>query len=142
MSAKPERSAGIIVFKGDSAQRQFLLILDIKHGNWGFPKGHIEPGEDDLAAACREVQEEVGLSGLLPLKGFRRELQYQLPGGQCKVVVYFLAGLLHDQIREQQVIIQTSEIAEFRWLSFEEALALLSFAEAKELLRSARDYLK
>jgi bis(5'-nucleosidyl)-tetraphosphatase len=142
VSAKPERSAGIIVFKGASSERQYLLILDSKHGNWGFPKGHIEAGEDDLAAACREVQEEVGLSGLLPFQGFRRELQYQLPGGQNKVAVYFLAGILHDQSQEQQVSIQTSEITEFRWLSFEGALELLSFGQAKDLLCSARDYLK
>ncbi len=28
---------------------------------WGLPKGHPKPGEDALAAAVREVQEETGL---------------------------------------------------------------------------------
>jgi 8-oxo-dGTP pyrophosphatase MutT (NUDIX family) len=32
--------------------------------NWDFPKGLVEPGEDPLAAAKREVKEETGLSDL------------------------------------------------------------------------------
>lgn len=33
-------------------------------GAWLFPKGHIEPGESDEAAARREVEEETGLTNL------------------------------------------------------------------------------
>jgi predicted NUDIX family NTP pyrophosphohydrolase len=31
-------------------------------GHWTIPKGEIEPGEDRLAAAIREVQEETGIT--------------------------------------------------------------------------------
>lgn len=30
-------------------------------GRWGFPKGHVEPGESDISCAYRELHEEVGL---------------------------------------------------------------------------------
>lgn len=33
-------------------------------GAWLFPKGHIEPGESDEAAARREIEEETGLTNL------------------------------------------------------------------------------
>jgi ADP-ribose pyrophosphatase YjhB (NUDIX family) len=31
---------------------------------WGFPKGHVDEGEDHLAAAKREIEEETGLTKL------------------------------------------------------------------------------
>lgn len=34
------------------------------NGAWLFPKGHIEPGEVDEAAARREIEEETGLTNL------------------------------------------------------------------------------
>jgi 8-oxo-dGTP diphosphatase len=34
----------------------------ISPGRWGLPGGHVEPGEEPLAAAHRELMEETGLS--------------------------------------------------------------------------------
>ena len=35
-------------------------------GYWGFPKGHLEEGENPLQAALREVQEETGFVVQVP----------------------------------------------------------------------------
>jgi ADP-ribose pyrophosphatase YjhB (NUDIX family) len=55
------RCAGAIVH--DDAQR--LLLVRRAHppaqGTWSLPGGRVEPGEDDAAAAVREVAEETGL---------------------------------------------------------------------------------
>lgn len=49
-------------------RRSLLLIHHIKLDRWMQPGGHIEPEDADvLAAARREVQEEVGLPANLPL---------------------------------------------------------------------------
>lgn len=49
----------------DPKRRAILLILHGKLGRWLQPGGHIDPGDTDaLAAARREVFEEVGLSDL------------------------------------------------------------------------------
>jgi 8-oxo-dGTP pyrophosphatase MutT (NUDIX family) len=53
-----QRAAGGIVFKGDA----ILTIFRFNH--WDFPKGHVEAGETDADAACREVAEETGIDEL------------------------------------------------------------------------------
>jgi bis(5'-nucleosidyl)-tetraphosphatase len=48
-------SAGVLIIDGDD-----VLVLRA-YRNWGFPKGHVEPGEGLLDAAIRETQEETTL---------------------------------------------------------------------------------
>jgi len=41
---------------------RYLLVHERKHGQlWYFPAGRVEPGEDFIAAAKRETQEESGV---------------------------------------------------------------------------------
>ncbi len=53
-------SAGGVVL---DARGRVLLVS--QHGtSWSLPKGHVEPGEDALCAARREIYEESGVSRL------------------------------------------------------------------------------
>jgi predicted NUDIX family NTP pyrophosphohydrolase len=61
-------SAGLVLYRVRAGQLQVLLVhpggpffTRRDAGYWSIPKGEIEPGEDLLKAAIREVQEEVGL---------------------------------------------------------------------------------
>jgi predicted NUDIX family NTP pyrophosphohydrolase len=62
-----ERSAGLLIFRRKHRQIEVLLVhpggpfwakKDL--GAWSIPKGLIDPSEDELAAARREVEEEIG----------------------------------------------------------------------------------
>ncbi|MDR1339432.1 MAG: NUDIX domain-containing protein [Prevotellaceae bacterium] len=53
------RAAGGAVFNAGS---DILLIHRL--GYWDLPKGKVEENETDVSAACREIEEECGISGI------------------------------------------------------------------------------
>ena len=57
-----ERSAGGVVVRVLEGGPHFLLIRD-PYRRWGLPKGHLEEGEANEAAALREVREEAEKQG-------------------------------------------------------------------------------
>ena len=44
--------------------------------------------------------------------------------------------------KEDKVVMQESEICEYKWATFQEALDTLSFEETKNVLRKAQKYLQ
>jgi 8-oxo-dGTP pyrophosphatase MutT (NUDIX family) len=54
----PIHTGGGIVRQGDT------LLAIWRKGKWDLPKGKIDPGEDSLQAAAREIEEETGVTGL------------------------------------------------------------------------------
>ena len=74
-----EISAGAIVYTKIDNEIRYLLIKDF-HGNYGFPKGHLEKKETEAEAAIREIKEEVGIDIVLDTD-FKEELNYIMPLG-------------------------------------------------------------
>jgi len=116
------RAAGAVVFR--RSERGIRVLILRAYNNWDFPKGLIEPGEDALAAAKREVEEETGLAGLeYP---FGDEFKETLPYAGRKVARYYLA-----ETGEVELELPVSpelgrpEHHEYRWVSFDEAEELL-----------------
>jgi predicted NUDIX family NTP pyrophosphohydrolase len=61
-------SAGLLLFRRDSGKLELFLAhpggpfwKTRDAGAWTIPKGLAEPGEDLIAAACREFEEETGI---------------------------------------------------------------------------------
>src|SRR5262245_23080283 len=64
----PKVSAGLLMYRVRDGELEFLLAhpggpfwKDRDAGAWTIPKGEINEGENPLAAARREFEEEVGL---------------------------------------------------------------------------------
>ena len=118
----PNRAAGAVVFRRSDRGIRLLVLRAYK--NWDFPKGMLEPGEDALAAARREVREETGLADLdYPFGDAFRETA---PYATDKIARYYLA-----QTDVEKIVLPVSpelgrpEHHEWRWVSCDEAEDLL-----------------
>ena len=118
----PNRAAGAVVFRRSDRGIRLLVLRAYK--NWDFPKGLIEPGEDALAAARREVHEETGLAELaFP---FGDEFKETLPYSGNKVARYYLAETDAEKIElPVSPELGRPEHHEYRWISFDEAEDML-----------------
>jgi 8-oxo-dGTP pyrophosphatase MutT (NUDIX family) len=118
----PNRAAGAVVFRRSDRGIRLLVLRAYK--NWDFPKGLIEPGEDALAAARREVLEETGLAELA--YPFGDEFKETLPYSGNKVARYYLAETDAEKIElPVSPELGRPEHHEYRWISFDEAEDLL-----------------
>jgi 8-oxo-dGTP pyrophosphatase MutT (NUDIX family) len=141
--ARRERSAGGVVFRvapgDDGVPRPLFLLIRDSYRNWGFPKGHVEEGEAPERAAMREVEEETGLSRL----SLRAEIAtidwyFRFRGRLIhKFCHFFLIESASEETRPQR----EEGITACRWVPLDEAIALISYANAREVLRQAADQL-
>ena len=99
------------------------LVLRV-YRNWDFPKGLVEPGEEPLEAALREVTEETGLRDLsLPWGEVWRETE---PYAAGKVARYYVAeSTAGTVVLSVNPELGRPEHHEFRWLELDAAARLL-----------------
>ena len=114
-------SAGVVVVRRAAADWRFLLLRAYR--NWDFPKGVVEPGEDPLAAARREVREETLVTDLVFEWG--ETYRETAPYGPRKIARYYLAATHTDNISlPVSPVLGRPEHDEWRWVDRDTALAL------------------
>jgi 8-oxo-dGTP pyrophosphatase MutT (NUDIX family) len=145
MKRESHHSAGVVLFR-DGEERTYLLLRSAltRRPVWEFAKGAVEPGETELEAAQREMEEETGLApgDYAILDGFREEERYFFTRGSGdsrrlirKRVTYFLA-----EWRRGDVVI-SREASRFAWATVEEANRMLRFPEKRKVLAAAEGWL-
>lgn len=118
--------AGSVVFQQTGNQIRYLVISSFNGSDQVLPKGHIEPNETPEDAALRELREEAGITG---------EIVAELTEQHFKVldkiiyVQYFLIRKLGS--------IEEKENRSIQWLDEKNALEVLSFIEARAVLKKA-----
>jgi 8-oxo-dGTP pyrophosphatase MutT (NUDIX family) len=134
-TVREETSAGGIVYRIDRGEPVFLLIRD-SYRNWGFPKGHIEADEQPDAAALREVEEETGLHDLVirgPVDTI--EWSFRFRGDPIHKVCHFF---LMETAESKTLPQRTEGITACRWSSYPAAARMLSYRNAREVLKRAQ----
>ena len=143
MDALPgEKSAGAIIFRKTPSGIKYLLLFGDKIG-WGFPKGHIDPGETPKETAMREIKEETGITIEKFIPNFEVYTQYkithdfsktpplELPKEKHinKVCVFYLS-----EVKSKEVTI-SHEHEKYAWVTYKKAQGLLKFNN--DLLKKA-----
>jgi 8-oxo-dGTP diphosphatase len=119
-----EAAGGVVVRDGRVA-----LVHRPAYDDWTLPKGKLEPAEDVLQAAVREVFEETGVRCLLgPALG---SVEYVDARGRDKTVHYWAMAATADSLAP------TKEVDEACWVPIEDAARHLTYERDREVLARA-----
>ena len=136
-----EVSVGAVVFREKDHQRLYLL-LQYPSGHFDFAKGHIEAGESEEMTLRRETEEETGITDLTVLpKRVSIRYFYVAKGNERRKRLKFRRGIwIFKQVHfypartETQTVKLSHEHIGYVWLPYAEALAKVTFANARRVL--------
>lgn len=132
MDSETVQAAGGVVVRDNGDGPQVLVVHRPRYDDWSLPKGKLDPGEGFEDAAIREVVEETGVTVEL-----LRELDptsYRDRKDRPKVVRYWLMRPVEDRHRPPD-----EEIDDVRWVAFDHARQLLSYAHDRSLLEQVQE---
>ena len=134
-----ERSAGGVVVRGE----EVVVIVPTRRASDGsrvlaLPKGHIDPGENALQAATREVREETGIVGepiteLGETRYWYRRDGQTIPKSVCFYLFSYVEGSTDDH---------DDEVEEARWIPLQDAQSELSHTAEREMVARAAQFLE
>ena len=130
------RSAGGVVVNAEGK----VLVVNQHGTSWSLPKGHIEDGEDALAAARREIYEESGVSDLelvAELGSYRRPRIARdggEDGSELKTIHFFMFKTSQTNLSPVD-----AENPEARWVEVGRVAEMLTHQKDKEFFLSVAE---
>ena len=134
-----EISCGGVPVYFDKNQKKPLYLLVLHNGPfqyWAFPKGRQNEGETYEETAIREIQEETGQRNFTLLKRLISDSIYFPKRGSktiVKKVVFFLVQFHSKEIN------LSKEHVNYRWVTFDEAMSLLTFEDYHRVLEESKE---
>ena len=120
--------AGGIVLRRDPDALRVLAVRPSVAGEdlWVLPKGHIEPGEEPIEAAVREVAEESGVRAADP--AYVGYAAYFAKGGDVVCAFYAMHAAAEGEPEEER---------ERAWLTVDELRAAMPYPDTMRLVDTA-----
>ncbi|WP_017873587.1 NUDIX domain-containing protein [Candidatus Caldatribacterium saccharofermentans] len=132
------RSSGGVVVQRKGSSFEVLLIRKRGSPFWTLPKGHLEGGESEEAAALREVAEETGCVPRLGPRIGEIAFTYERNGRLFEehAAFYLMEAMTRGSLPPQD------EVEEVRWVDLAQALDLLHYENERGILKRAQEYLE
>jgi dATP pyrophosphohydrolase len=128
-------AVGVVVLRGTGDETRILLVRrgrGVFAGAWTIVMGGVEPGERATETARREVLEETGLAVTALYTAGALDTFYDPVKDRVVVVPFFVARVAEGDVRTD------AAHDAHRWVRFDEALPLLTFAAQRRLLDDVR----
>lgn len=125
---EPVLAAGGVPVRGGRDGLEVLVVHRRRYEDWTFPKGKRKPDESDEQCALREVAEETGLA--CALEDELPATWYTGPGDRPKRVRWW-----RMRVVDGELALPPGEIDDARWVTLDEAAALLTYERDLEVLR-------
>jgi 8-oxo-dGTP pyrophosphatase MutT (NUDIX family) len=138
-TAARERSAGGVVVRGE----EVVVIVPTRRASDGskvvaLPKGHIDPGENALQAATREVREETGIVAEPVTELGETRYWYRREGQTIpKSVSFYLFRYVEGDTADHD-----DEVEKAWWIALADAQRELSHTAEREMVAKAAQYLE
>ena len=133
-TAGPDRvieAAGGVVLRDGPDGPEVLVVHRRRQDDWSLPKGHLDPGEDAVDAALREVAEETGVR--CEVHGELGVTRYVLPRGPKRVTWFRMRPVSGDPAARPP----DDEVDMARWVPAAALEDLLTYDTDLGLVRAA-----
>ncbi len=132
MDTEPLDQACAIPWRDGPNGREFCVITSLKRGNWGFPKGIVDPGDTPPVSALKEAWEEAGVKGMIVGDAFGTYGDFKW-GRTLTVHVFSM------RVTEEAETWPEGRLRRRAWVPADEALRILSNPHQREFLRRFTD---
>ena len=134
---KETQSAGGVIENTEGK----IVVVSQRGTSWSLPKGHIEDGEDILAAAKREIYEETGITELELVKDLGSYWRYKIGKEGEDQTEKKTIFLLHFKTSQTKLAPIDKENPEARWVNREDVAEMLTAERDADFFRSVIDKL-
>jgi 8-oxo-dGTP diphosphatase len=125
---KKRLAAGVLLL---NEQDHILIVKPTYRPDWLLPGGAVEDRESPGAACLREVREELGVEIALERLLCVEYLSEELPQTECVQFVFY--GGRMNEMQRLTITLPDAELSEYRFVTMEEAMLLLSRKLARRL---------
>jgi 8-oxo-dGTP pyrophosphatase MutT (NUDIX family) len=142
MITRDQVSAGGVAFRRINSDVEVVIVSVKPSLRWQLPKGLVDPGETTAVTAVREVREEAGVETnpielIATVQYWYQQVQYGQRIRYHKFVHFYLLKYLAGDVNDHD-----HEIAETRWVSFQDALDMLAFKSERGVLQKAEQMIE